>query len=195
MASKETVKALKTAIAEQTPIRQKRFNVAFINDVNPGGEFILQESGCPELGIDEEEGVIVDYVGKFQGIMGRFQGRNMPESEAYQLMDEEDDLDIPIFHVYDVFIADFAETDGPDERAELRASFEQSQKLKKQEREGSGDMAAALKELTSFLKAGSQVNMDPKAFVDAVMEGNLLNASQLEELALQKQEMEEAEAK
>jgi len=145
---------LQRAIENKTVVRRKYYAEAFLQDVNPDGVYTTQESACPELNVIFEDGYMIDFRGDFRAVVGRHMGMEMPEAQADQMERDDPDLNIPRFHVYDVYVENAVLTDGPEERAELMASFENEMKARKNEKSNQSIMAHSLAKLTEFLASG-----------------------------------------
>lgn len=142
---------LQHAIKEGTVIERKYFSVAYLQDVNPGHEIRDQRSDCPQLAVTEEDGIIVSTLATLRGEVGRHMGMEVSIDQAQALERNDDRLIIPRFRVYDVRVVDAVQTDGPAERSELLASFENEMKKRKDEKTTQMVMAESLAKLVDFL--------------------------------------------
>lgn len=166
---------LQKAISDGTVIERKYFNVAYLQDVNPGGEIRDQRSDCPELGVTEEDGIIVSTLATLRGEVARHMGMEISGSQAEALERNDDRLVLPRFRVYDVRIVDAVMTDGPAERAELLASFENEMKRRKDEKTTQMVMAESLAKLVEFMQSnngagsgGDGAIITPEAIMEAM---------------------------
>lgn len=176
-------KRLQQAIADGTVIERKYFSVAFLQDVNPGPEIRDQRSDCPELGVTEEDGIIVSTLATLRGEVARHMGMELSPAQAEALERNDDRLILPRFRVYDVRIVDAVQTDGPSERAELLASFENEMKKRKDEKTTQMVMAESLAKLVEFMSNNGAGSGDDGAIItpEAIMEA--MTPEQMREMA------------
>lgn len=140
------------AIENKLVFDRKYFNVAFLQDVNPGADGMRdQRCDLPQLGVAEEEGIIIDTFAEFRGIVGRHMGMEISVEQAEALEQSDDNIFIPRFYVYDVRVTGAVITDGPSEREELLASFENEMKNRKNEKTQQMLMAESLAKLVDFM--------------------------------------------
>jgi hypothetical protein len=154
-------------------IERKYFNVAFLQDVNPGSHLVDQRADLPQLNVGEEEGIIVDTVATFRGQVGRYMGTEMSYEQAEEMERLDDNVFIPRFHVYDVRVTGAVATDGPAEREELLASFENEMKARKNEKTQNQLMAESLAKLVEFMGEGQRAPLEagivtPEQVMDAM---------------------------
>lgn len=173
---------LQYAIKNELVIQRKYFNVAFLQDVNPGAEIRDQRSDLPELGVTEDDGIIVSTLATLRGEVGRHMGMEISAEDAAELERNDDNLYITRYRVYDVRVVDAVITDGPAEREELLASFENEMKNRKNEKTQQMIMAESLSKLVQFL--GNKENDQPDGAIvtpEQVME--MMTPEQLREMA------------
>lgn len=173
---------LQYAIKNGLIIQRKYFNVAFLQDVNPGAEIRDQRSDLPELGVTEEDGIIVSTLATLRGEVGRHMGMEISQEDAEELERNDDNVAIPRFRVYDVRVVDAVQTDGPSEREELLASFENEMKSRKNEKTQQMIMAESLSKLVEFLGNKSAPDNDGAIVTpEQIME--MMTPEQLREMA------------
>ncbi len=133
-------------------VRSRYFALRGLEDFNPGDVWYAEEIVVPELGIEEEDGVIVRLEGRIKGTIALDRGREITEQEADRMEALDDDLQLTRYHVHDQVVVSIIETDGPAQRAELLETYQQQKRrLRDEERAKNDRLATVMESLMTML--------------------------------------------
>lgn len=185
------------AIESKKVIRTHYVPLHTLDERSPGEVSFVEVTSDATLGINEEDGLILIYCkmarkdGGDNALIAMDMGREITDEEATRRENFDPNVSFMRYIPFDVRLVEVVETDGPAERADLRASFEQRMKKERDGKASEGGLTQALSDLTNFLRTGSGAPVDPMQTLQAAAAAGELNISQLEEMVLQLKEQPE----
>jgi hypothetical protein len=141
-----------------------------VTDMIHEGDWHIQVTADARLGLGEEDGVIIDFIGRPISLVAMTnRGEILNEDEA-ELREEASGGNLPRYRQFGFRIHKLTKTDGPEGRRML--SLSQDQKRKEGENNLVDSIASAFAQATSSLNNQGQMNPHITDIVDTVKANN-----------------------
>lgn len=100
-----------------------------ISDTQHGEKWDEQFTANDRLGITEDHGVIIDFLGTVRGEVGITPQGEVLDVDTIEIREEATQKRVPRFMAYDFRIAKLTKTDGPERRENLQRTYEQQRQV------------------------------------------------------------------
>jgi hypothetical protein len=157
---------LTAAERNQIVFRKYESTNKMVTDTIHQGDWHIQVTADERLGLTEEDGVIIDFIGKPLGLVALSNRGEVLSEEEAELREEASGQNLPRFRQFGFSIKKLTKTDGPEGRRMLQMS--QDQRRKESDSNLVETIAAAFASATNTLNADGDMNPETTDIVAQV---------------------------
>ncbi len=133
-----------------------------------GAEWLIQLTADERIGLTEDDGCIIDFIGRRTGEVGILPSGEVLDAASVEVREETTGQNVPRYTQWEFRIGKITKTDGPQGRLELHRSLDEKRK------EGETDMfnsiASAFATAVQALQAQGNVSPSPDQIQSQIIE-------------------------